>query len=72
MDATVGSGSTAAAVREELRTGEAVGGKFHAIKSQGTIKALSRWLRDHPTAAPGDRAAAENAIKDMQNALSGK
>jgi hypothetical protein len=35
------------------------------------IRALERWLRNHPDAAPGDRAAAENVIKDLQDALAG-
>ena len=70
--ATVGSGSTAAAVREEARTGLPVGGRWHAAKAQQYIKALEDWLQKHPIAASGDRAAAENIVKDMKNALSGK
>ncbi len=30
---------------------------------------LEKWLRKNPTANPGDRAAAENVIKDIMNAL---
>ena len=70
--AKVGSGSTAAAVREEAATGMRVGGKLHALKAEQYIKYLGDWLRKNPNAAPGDRAAAENVIRDMQNALSGK
>ncbi|MDJ0652188.1 MAG: hypothetical protein QNJ27_04215 [Simkaniaceae bacterium] len=33
------------------------------------INALEKWLRNNPTAGPGDRAAAENIIKDLRNAL---
>ena len=40
--------------------GQPVGGKIHTPKAQGYIKALERWLQKHPTAASGDRAAAEN------------
>ncbi|MXG91952.1 hypothetical protein GRQ65_20620 [Nocardioides sp. YIM 123512] len=71
-NAQVGSGSTAAAVRHELATGQPVGGAFHSQKAQEMIGRLEKWLRNHPDASPGDRAAAENVIKDLQDALSGK
>jgi len=71
-NATVGSGSTAAAVRQELETGMPVGGAFHSQKAQDSISALQRWLSKNPAASPGDRAAAENVIQDMSNALRGK
>jgi len=32
---------------------------------------LRRWLRNNLTASPGDRAAAENVIQDMIDALAG-
>jgi hypothetical protein len=70
--ATVGSGSTAAAVREEAAKGVRVGGRLHAEKAQNYITALKRWLAKNPTSGPGDRAAAENVIRDMENALEGK
>ena len=69
--ATVGSGSTAAAIRQELATGQPVGGAFHSQKAKDGITALQKWLEKSPTAAPGDRAAAENIIRDMTNALGG-
>jgi hypothetical protein len=69
--AKVGSGSTAAAVRAEAATGEAVGGRLHAQKARDAITALQKWLAKNPTASPGDRAAAENVILDMLNALGG-
>ena len=71
-NATVGSGSTAAAIRQELATGQPVGGAFHSIKAADSIRALERWLSRNPTARPGDRAAAENVIRDMSNALGGR
>ena len=71
-NATVGSGSTAAAVRHELATGQMVGGKTHTEKAEGMVTALEKWLRNNPTASPGDRAAAENVLKDLLDALSGK
>jgi RHS repeat-associated protein len=70
--ATVGSGSTAAAVREELANpGLLVGGKSHIQKAEDSILALQSWLQRNPTAQSGDRAAAENVIRDMENALGG-
>jgi RHS repeat-associated protein len=70
--ATVGSGSTAAAVRVELATGIRVGGRSHLQKARDYIAALQRWLSNNPTARPGDRAAAENVLRDLQNALAGR
>jgi filamentous hemagglutinin len=71
-NATVGSGSTAAAVRQELATGQPVGGVFHFEKAENSVKALERWLTNNSTASSIDRAAAENIIRDLQNALRGK
>jgi hypothetical protein len=71
-NATVGSGSTAAAVRQELATGQSVGGAFHSQKASESIVKLQRWLNQNPTASSGDRAAAENLIIDMKNALEGR
>ena len=68
-NAKIGSGSTADAVRHELATGSQVGGRFHTQKAQDSIRALQRWSNKNPTARPGDRAAAENVIRDRQNAL---
>ena len=70
--ATVGSGSTAAAVRFEAATGGRVGGRTHAQKTRDSIRALKKWIEKNPTAPPGDRAAAENVIRDMSNALEGR
>ena len=71
-NATVGSGSTAAAVRQELATGQPVGGAFHSQKAEDSIRALEKWLDKNPEASLGDRAAAENVIRDMRNALEGR
>lgn len=67
--ASLGSGSTAAAIRHELITGERVFEKLHSQKGRDMITILERWLKNNPTARPGDRAAAENIIKDLRNAL---
>lgn len=69
--ASQGSGSTAAAVRQELQTNKPVGGAFHSQKARDSIVELRRWIAQNPTARPGDRAAAENVIRDMSNALAG-
>ena len=68
-NAKVGSGSTADALRMENKTGKPVGGKFHKQKAQDSIKAFENWLKKNETAKPGDRAAAENIIKDLKDAL---
>jgi len=69
---TVGSGSTAAAVRHELATGASVGGRQHVQKAGDYAAALQRWIRNNPNARPGDRAAAENVLRDLENALGGR
>ena len=68
-NARVGSGSTAAAIRQERKTGEPVFGRMHSKKGLDSINSLEKWLRNNPTASHGDRAAAENIIKDLKNAL---
>ncbi|MDP2192976.1 MAG: DUF637 domain-containing protein [Alphaproteobacteria bacterium] len=67
----VGSGSTAAALREEIRTGTKVGGKDHYQKAEDGITYLKKWLTNNPTAYSGDRAAAENVLKDLLDAVKG-
>jgi len=69
--ATVGSGSTAAAVRHEAATGTKIRGRSHTQKAENYSAALQDWLNRNPSAPPGDRAAAENVLRDMQNALKG-
>jgi len=69
--ATVGSGSTAAAVRQELATGASVGGRLHSQKAGDAVVFLRRWLARNPAASAGDRAAAEDVIRDLENALHG-
>ena len=68
---TIGNGSTAAAVREELRTGLPVGDKYHSQKAEDAIVFLQKWLNANQTALSNDRLAAENLIRDMKNALNG-
>jgi hypothetical protein len=49
-----------------------VNGLTHIKKAQERILSLQKWLKNNPTASPGDRAAAENVIQDLLNALMGK
>jgi hypothetical protein len=69
--ATVDSGSTAAALRREIATGQPVGGKFHTQKSEQGITELRDWLSANPTAGSIDRAAAENMLRDLLDAVKG-
>jgi hypothetical protein len=55
-NATVGSGSTAAAIRQELATGQPVGGAFHSQTAADSIRSLERWLSNNPAARPPARA----------------
>jgi hypothetical protein len=66
---TVGSGSTADAIRHELKTGQMVKGKLHSQKGMDAIRFLKKWLKNNPTASPGDRSAAENILQDLIDAL---
>lgn len=50
-------------------TGDPVFGRMHTQKGEELINALEKWLKQNPTASPGDRAAAENIILDLKNAL---
>jgi hypothetical protein len=70
--AKVGSGSTASAVRQEMQTGASVQGRFHTQKAGEMAGRLEGGLSRNPTASSGDRAAAENTLRDLRNALSGK
>jgi RHS repeat-associated protein len=54
--AITGSGSTAAAIRHEIITGEKVCNKFHSQKGKNSITFLESWLKCNPTARQGDRA----------------
>ncbi len=66
---SIGNGSTAAAIRYEKIMGAKVKDKWHSQKGENTIDCLTNWLKHNPTARQGDRAAAENIILDLQNAL---
>jgi len=46
-----------------------VKGKFHRLKAEQRLLALERWIAKYPHASSGDRAAAENVIQDLGEAL---
>ena len=72
-NAQIGNGSTAAAVRHELANpGARVGGRAHVEKAQNYVVGLENWLRNTPAASVSDRAAAQNVLRDLQNALGGR
>ncbi|MFH0899681.1 MAG: hypothetical protein V2A73_03505 [Pseudomonadota bacterium] len=69
----IGTGSTADAIRHEMATGQAVGGKFHTQKGQEYARALEKWLKKNQgTSSAEDRTAAQSILEDLRNALSGK
>jgi len=68
----IGTGSTADAVRNELLTGLPTQGRFHSVKAQQYINALSSWLRNNPNASHYDRLVAQSMLNDINAALGGK
>jgi hypothetical protein len=68
----IGTGSTADAIRHELATGQAVGGKFHAQKGAEYARALENWLSKNPSASAADRSAAQAVLDDLRSALGSK
>jgi filamentous hemagglutinin len=71
-DLTVKGSSVVGDGKVNLQAGKNVGGRGHVEKAQTYSKALQAWLNKNPQASSSDRAAAENVLKDMQNALKGK
>ncbi len=63
-------GGTAGAIREELRTGELVGGRSHLLKGQQRARQLQRILQQEELSA-ADRTTAQRVLTDLQNALRG-
>jgi hypothetical protein len=68
----LGTGSTADAIRSELRTGQPTQGIFHYQKGQQYANALCNWLQQHPNADPADRSAAQDLLHDLTEALHGR
>ena len=71
-NAKIGNGSTGAAVRYENETGEAVGSKLHTQKANDYSEGLKEWIIKNPNASTNDKMAAEQMLRDLQNALNGK
>ena len=65
----IGTGSTADAIRNELATGLATGGRFHSQKGAEYIRAIENWLSKNPNATHYDRMVAESLKNDLRNAL---
>ena len=68
-NAETGDGGTADAIREQLRTGELVGGKDHIQKGRERLRQIEKILErspDHP-----DRALLERLRDDLEDALGG-
>jgi hypothetical protein len=69
----IGNGSTADAIRAELRSGNPVGGvTSHMEKGANTVQSLREWIRKNPTASVADRSAAQQEADDIWLALNGK
>ena len=70
-NAKVGNGSTADAIRYELRTGELLSPKGHFQKG---IEMRNRLLKDIKSGRlnEADTSIARGLVKDLQNALSGQ
>jgi filamentous hemagglutinin len=45
---------------------------FHTQKAQDYSVALQKWLDSNSNAPFSDRSAAQNVLRDLQNALKGK
>lgn len=69
-NAQIGSGSTADAIRYELKTGQLLSPSGHFIKGQEVRTALRRLIRSQAL-DEGDRQIARYLLRDIQNSLSG-
>ena len=69
-NAQVGSGSTADAIRYELRTGQLLSRSGHSLKGQEMRTALNRLMKSGGLDS-GDAQIAHHILNDLQRALSG-
>lgn len=67
--AGVGDGGTADAIREELATGNPVGGRSHIQKGRERLRQIERILQRNPNHP--DRALLERLRDDLRDALEG-
>ncbi len=65
----VGTGTTADAVRYELRTGKQVYGRSHVQKAEDYLSGLENWLKVNPDAPYHDRLVARSLADDLLDAL---
>ncbi len=68
----VGNGTTADAIRYELRTAQRVGGKLHTQKGEDMVRGLGNWLRGNPGGSASDRSVAQAMLDDLTRALGGR
>jgi hypothetical protein len=68
----IGAGSTADAIRNELKTGLLTEGKSHSQKGREYINALNNWLKNNANASDADRNIAEKLKQDLLDALDSK
>ncbi len=69
----IGNGSAMDAFRHELKTGEAVGGKFHKEKLENVQRGLQNLLENQrSTLGDYDTKVTKALLKDIGNELSGK
>jgi hypothetical protein len=67
-----GTGTTADAVRNELRTGQPTNGRWHLTKARESARGLQNWLKRNPNADPHDRSVAQSLLDDLRAALGGR
>jgi len=67
----VGTGTTADAIRYELRTGQQVFGRSHIQKGEDYIRGLENWLKANPSAPYSERLIARSLADDLLDALGG-
>ncbi|MBX3420056.1 MAG: hypothetical protein KF752_00730 [Pirellulaceae bacterium] len=67
----IGTGSTADAVRNELRTGLPAHGVFYSQEAVEYINALTNWMKKNPNASSRDRLVAQSILDDLKAALAG-
>lgn len=65
----VGTGTTADAIRYELRTGEQVFGRSHIQKGEDYVRGIENWLKRNPDAAFYDRLVGRSVADDLLDAL---
>lgn len=67
----IGDGSTAAAIKHELKTGKLIGGKSHITKGKERLKNLERIL-NNKNLNKKDHKIAQKLYNDLKKALGGK